>query len=83
MVAKRPPDISTQQWRTLQQGLAWYRKDRTITIADWLKALDVQPGELYPLARLASGGGRIGTARCPRRAPNAACHPVYWLRWRF
>ncbi len=52
MVAKRPPDISSRQWRTLQQGLAWYRKDRTITVGDWLKALDVQPGELYPLARL-------------------------------
>ena len=52
MVAKRPPDISTQQWRTLQQGLSWYRKDRTVTIGEWLKALDVQPGELYSLARL-------------------------------
>jgi len=45
--------------------LAWYRKDRTITVRDWLKALDAQPGELYPLARLAAAAPQSVAALPP------------------
>jgi serine/threonine protein kinase len=92
MVAKRPPDISSRQWRTLQQGLSWYRKARPISVQVWLQALDVRPGELYTLARLEAAAAESAASPPPitleRRVPTSVlvalaalmlALPVGWL----
>jgi eukaryotic-like serine/threonine-protein kinase len=42
LIAQRPRGLTRQQWRTLQQGLAWRREDRSISVADWMTRL--RPG---------------------------------------
>ena len=42
LIARRPRGLTRQQWRTLQQGLAWRREDRSISVADWMSGL--RPG---------------------------------------
>jgi eukaryotic-like serine/threonine-protein kinase len=39
LIARRPRGLTRQQWRTLQQGLAWRREDRSISVADWMSRL--------------------------------------------
>jgi len=39
-VPTRPPNLTDRQWRTLQRGLAWDREHRSISVRDWLAALN-------------------------------------------
>jgi tRNA A-37 threonylcarbamoyl transferase component Bud32 len=39
LIARRPRGLTRQQWRVLQQGLAWRREDRSISVADWMSRL--------------------------------------------
>jgi tRNA A-37 threonylcarbamoyl transferase component Bud32 len=39
LIARRPRGLTRQQWRTLRQGLAWRREDRSISVADWMSRL--------------------------------------------
>ena len=45
-----PLGLSLRQWRTLQQGLAWHRDDRSIEVRAWLTNLGVTvtPARLAP-----------------------------------
>jgi len=42
LIARRPRGLTRQQWRALQQGLAWRREDRSVSVADWMSRL--RPG---------------------------------------
>ena len=48
MMPPRPPDLTHQQWRMLQQGLAWRREDRAIEVSDWLANLGVEAAARGP-----------------------------------
>jgi hypothetical protein len=39
-VPTRPTHLTDRQWRTLQRGLAWDREHRSISVRDWLAALN-------------------------------------------
>jgi len=40
LVAQRPHGLSRRQWETLAMGLSWDRKDRSISVGDWIARLD-------------------------------------------
>jgi hypothetical protein len=39
----RPSGLSQKQWNTLELGLAWSRTDRSMSISDWVAALNEEP----------------------------------------
>ncbi len=39
LIARRPPGLTRQQWRTLAMGLAWSRERRSISVRDWVTRL--------------------------------------------
>lgn len=39
MTPQRPPGINARQWRALTIGLAWERKDRSLSIREWVAAI--------------------------------------------
>jgi serine/threonine protein kinase len=43
LVARRPRGLTGRQWRALAQGLAWRRKDRSVSVRDWIEQLDPEP----------------------------------------
>ena len=40
VVPTRPAGLSRRQWRILAKGLSWHRAARSMSVADWLKALN-------------------------------------------
>jgi serine/threonine protein kinase len=50
-VPTRPPNLSARQWRALQQGLAWDRVHRSISVCDWLGILNPQAITLHAIPR--------------------------------
>jgi hypothetical protein len=50
-VPTRPPNLTDRQWRTLQRGLAWDRENRSISVRDWLAALNPQPCTIDAIPR--------------------------------
>jgi hypothetical protein len=40
MVAARPRDLSRRQWDALSGALSWQRAGRTMSVSDWISALD-------------------------------------------
>jgi hypothetical protein len=71
IVPQRPPDLSSRQWRALQQGLAWERQDRPISVNDWLEALKPGEGELQGIPRpeLDASGAPV-KPRAPKILPE-------------
>jgi serine/threonine protein kinase len=45
----RPPGLSSRQWKTLAQGLAWERTDRPRSVRAWLADLDLGRAPLGPI----------------------------------
>ena len=43
VVPTRPAGLSRRQWSTLAKGLSWHRAARSISVADWSKALKASP----------------------------------------
>ena len=41
VVPTRPAGLSRRQWSALAKGLSWHRAGRSMTVADWLKALNL------------------------------------------
>ncbi|GAC1667272.1 MAG: hypothetical protein NVS9B2_08510 [Steroidobacteraceae bacterium] len=39
MTIQRPRGLTRQQWRTLSQGLAWRREERSLSVEDWIAQL--------------------------------------------
>ncbi len=39
MTIQRPRGLTRQQWRTLSQGLAWRREERSLSVEDWIAHL--------------------------------------------
>jgi hypothetical protein len=50
-VPTRPPNLTDRQWRTLQRGLAWDREHRSISVRDWLAALNPQATTIDAIPR--------------------------------
>jgi serine/threonine protein kinase len=50
-VPSRPPHLTDRQWRALMQGLAWDREHRSISVRDWLAALNPHAVELHSIPR--------------------------------
>jgi tRNA A-37 threonylcarbamoyl transferase component Bud32 len=46
---RRPPGLSSRQWKALTQGLAWERSDRPRSVRDWLADLDLGRAPLGPI----------------------------------
>jgi serine/threonine protein kinase len=51
MTPRRPPGLTSRQWRALSMGLAWERKDRSISVRDWIAELNPRFSLLGLLAR--------------------------------
>jgi serine/threonine protein kinase len=41
LAPRRPPGLSSRQWKALTQGLGWERTDRPRSVRDWLVDLDL------------------------------------------
>jgi eukaryotic-like serine/threonine-protein kinase len=54
VTARRPPNLTRQQWRALREGLAWEREKRPHDVQDWLDRLDLRGAakSLPPLSEL-------------------------------
>lgn len=52
LVARRPPGLTRRQWQTLAMGLCWCRKDRSISVGDWIGKLHPTGVAVPRLARL-------------------------------
>jgi serine/threonine protein kinase len=48
---RRPPGLTNRQWRALSMGLSWERKDRSISVRDWVTELNARSSLLGPLVR--------------------------------
>jgi tRNA A-37 threonylcarbamoyl transferase component Bud32 len=46
---RRPPGLSSRQWKALTQGLAWERTDRPRSVREWLADLDLGHAALGPI----------------------------------
>jgi serine/threonine protein kinase len=46
---RRPPGLSSRQWKALSRGLAWERTDRPRSVRDWLADLDLGRAPLGPI----------------------------------
>jgi serine/threonine protein kinase len=51
MSPRRPPGLTGRQWRALSMALSWERKDRSISVSDWIAELDAGSSPLGPLVR--------------------------------
>jgi serine/threonine protein kinase len=40
VMPRRPPELTNRQWRALSMALSWERKDRSISVGDWIGELD-------------------------------------------
>jgi len=69
LTPRRPPGLTSRQWRALSMALSWERKDRSISVGDWITELDARSSLLRPRVRNhdlpveRSSRGRIGAAR--------------------
>jgi serine/threonine protein kinase len=50
LVAPRPDGLTLRQWNALAMGLSWRREDRSISVGDWLAALNPSTSESSPPA---------------------------------
>ena len=50
MTPRRPPGLTNRQWRALSTALSWERKDRSISVGDWINELN--PRSSSTLARI-------------------------------
>jgi serine/threonine protein kinase len=60
LVPRRPAELTARQWQALTTALSWERKDRSISVADWITELTAPP----PL--LGSANRALRAARWPR-----------------
>ena len=48
---RRPPGLTNRQWRALSMALSWERKDRSISVREWITELNARSPRLGPLVR--------------------------------
>jgi serine/threonine protein kinase len=48
---RRPPGLTNRQWRALSMALSWERKDRSISVRDWITELSARSSRLGSLVR--------------------------------
>jgi serine/threonine protein kinase len=63
---RRPPGLTNRQWRALSMALSWERKDRSISVLDWITELNARPSVLGPLVR----NHDLSAERVPRGKPR-------------
>jgi serine/threonine protein kinase len=51
VMPRRPPGLTNRQWRALSMALSWERKDRSISVGDWITELSARSSLLGPLVR--------------------------------
>ena len=69
LTPRRPPELTDRQWRALSMALSWERKDRSISVADWIGELDVGSSLLGAGARNHDRPAeRMLRGKSPRRA---------------
>jgi serine/threonine protein kinase len=51
VMPQRPPGLTNRQWRALSMALSWERKDRSISVGDWITELNARSSLLGPLVR--------------------------------
>jgi serine/threonine protein kinase len=67
VMPRRPPGLTNRQWRALSMALSWERKDRSISVGDWIRELNARPSLLGPLVR----NHDLSAARSPREKISA------------
>jgi hypothetical protein len=75
MTPRRPPGLTHRQWAALSMGLAWERKDRSISVRDWI-------AEINPRSTLLGLLARAGDASPDRASPHPGSltrRAVPWL----
>lgn len=51
VMPRRPPGLTNRQWRALSMALSWERKDRSISVGDWITELNARSSLLGALGR--------------------------------
>jgi serine/threonine protein kinase len=70
VMPRRPPGLTNRQWRALSMALSWERKDRSISVDNWVIELNARSSLLSQLAGnhdLSPGRSPLGKIRPPRR----------------
>jgi serine/threonine protein kinase len=68
VMPRRPPGLTNRQWRALSMALSWERKDRSISVGDWIGELDVGSSLLGARARNHDRSAeRVLRGKSPRR----------------
>jgi serine/threonine protein kinase len=75
VMPRRPSGLTNRQWRALSMALSWERKDRSISVGDWITELDARSSLLSPLAR----NNDLSAERLPRGKIVAPRHTILLL----
>jgi serine/threonine protein kinase len=50
VMPRRPPGLANRQWQALSMALSWERKDRSMSVGDWITELDPKSSLPSPMA---------------------------------